>query len=409
MNLKKLTDQVKKFDIKTIAIILAIIGLPFSGFAQQTINGSITHDGLQREYILYVPASYTGNEPVPLIFNFHGYGSNANGQMWYGDFRSIADTAGFIIVHPQGTLFNGITHWNVGGWTLGSTTDDVGFSKALIDSISAEYNIDSMRVYSTGMSNGGFMSFLLAGQLSEKIAAIASVTGSMTPETFNNSNPQHPTPILQIHGTSDGVVPYNGASWTKSIDDVIQYWVNYNNCNTTAKTTTLPNINTVDGSTVEQIVYDGGDNEVTVIHFKVTGGGHTWPGTAFGGAGTNYDINASVEIWNFFFRYDINGLIGTSGIQDPTLMSPDKYELSQNLPNPFNHATLIRYSLSQASKVRLEVYNLLGVKVTTLIEGQRTAGHHSVVFDASSLSSGVYFYKITAGEFTRMRKMMLVK
>jgi len=78
------------------------------------------------------------------------------------------------------------------------------------------------------MSNGGFMSFLLSCQLSEKIATIASVTGSMTPETFNNSNPQHPTPILQIHGTSDNTVPYNGTTWSKSIDDVIQYWVDYN-------------------------------------------------------------------------------------------------------------------------------------------------------------------------------------
>ena len=70
----------------------------------------------------------------------------------------------------------------------------------MLDSLSYDYNIDSTRVYDTGMSNGGFMSFLLSCQLSEKIAAIASVAGSMTPETFNNSNPQHPTPILQIHG-----------------------------------------------------------------------------------------------------------------------------------------------------------------------------------------------------------------
>jgi polyhydroxybutyrate depolymerase len=265
------------------------------------------HDGLQREYILYVPSSYTGDEPAPLVFNFHGYGSNATDQMWYGDFRPIADRRGFLIVHPQGTLFEGVTHWNVGGWTAGSTVDDVGFTEALIDFLSSEYNIDSARVYSTGMSNGGYMSFLLACQLSERFAAIASVTGSMTPETFNDCSPQHPTPIMQIHGTSDGSVPYGGNVWSKSIDDVIQYWVDSNHCNPTPTVTALPDTDPTDGSTVEHIVYYDGDRDVNVEHFKVIGGGHTWPGNPFGGGSTNYDIDASEEIWRFFSRYDING------------------------------------------------------------------------------------------------------
>ena len=142
--------------------------------------------------------------------------------MSYTNFNYISDTAGFIVVYPEGTLLQGSTHWNVGGWITGSTTDDVGFSISLLDSISNEYNIDATRVYSTGMSNGGYMSFLLACQMSDKIAAIASVTGSMTPQTYNVCNPQHPTPILQIHGTSDQTVPYLGdPTWTKSIDDIL--------------------------------------------------------------------------------------------------------------------------------------------------------------------------------------------
>ncbi|MEE4260372.1 MAG: prolyl oligopeptidase family serine peptidase, partial [Bacteroidales bacterium] len=201
---------------RTITIILNLLAIHFSVFSQQTLNKSIIHDGIQREYILYVPATYNGNSATSIVLNFHGYGSSAAQQMWYGDFRPIADTADFLIVHPQGSLFNGISHWNVGGWTIGSTVDDIGFVEALIDSVGADYNIDSTRIYATGMSNGGFMSFLLASQLSEKIAAIASVAGSMTPETYNNSNPSHPTPILQFHGTADGVVPYNGAIWTLS-------------------------------------------------------------------------------------------------------------------------------------------------------------------------------------------------
>jgi len=277
--------------------------------AGETINGSITFDEIQRDYILYVPDSYNGNNPVPLIINFHGYTGTAYNQMYYGDFRPIADQNGFLIVHPQGTFYEGKTHWNVGGWTAGSTTDDVGFTNALIDYLGSNYNINSSRVYATGMSNGGFMSFLLACQLGNKIAAIASVTGSMTPETFNDCNPVHPIAILQIHGTSDSVVPYTGISWSEPVEDVLQYWVNANCCNPVPVTTLMPDLDPTDGSTVEHIVYDGGDSGVSVEHFRVIGGDHTWPGTAFGPAGTNHDIDASREIWNFFSRYDINGII----------------------------------------------------------------------------------------------------
>ena len=295
-------------------ILLLLLCVPLIGIGQQTLNESITHDNLQRDYIIHIPSSYNVNTPIPLVFCFHGYTSNASTIMSYSNFNYIADTAGFIVVYPQGTLLQGSTHWNVGGWTTASTVDDVGFSISLLDSISNEYNIDPERVYSTGMSNGGYMSFLLACQMSDKIAAIASVTGSMTPQTYNACNPQHPTPILQIHGTNDQTVPYLGdPTWTKSIDDVLQYWVSYNNCNLIADTTIIPDLVLGDWSTAEHIVYEGGDNSVTTEHFKIYGGGHDWPGV-WG----NMDIHASAEVWKFFSKYDINGLIGNTTLIDNT-------------------------------------------------------------------------------------------
>jgi len=378
--------------MKHISKLLFIIILPLSCYAQQTINGSITHDGLQRDYILYIPASYTGSTEVPLVFNFHGYGSNATQQMWYGDFRSIADTAGFLIVHPEGTLFNGTSHWNVGGWTVGSTVDDVGFTAALMDSLAAEYSIDESRVFATGMSNGGFMSFLLACQLSEKIAAISSVTGSMTPETYNNSNPQHPTPILQMHGTSDGTVPYNGTAWTKSIDEVIQYWVGYNNCNTTPTVTALPDIDPNDGSTVEHFVYGDGENGVSVEHYKIIGGGHTWPGNAFGGAGTNNDIDASMEIWKFFSRYDINGFIGTTGIEQ--LMKGDLELVIY--PNPSTSTISIQGKLTYPVK-----YELISLTGKILMQGKINSKHQQI--NMSDLSPGIYYLKIEGKVYKVLR------
>ena len=88
--------------MRFILVLLLFVVFTFSSFAQQTINASITHDGIQRNYILYIPEIYDGNTAVPLILNFHGFGSNATQQMFYGDFRDIADTEGFLLVHPEG-------------------------------------------------------------------------------------------------------------------------------------------------------------------------------------------------------------------------------------------------------------------------------------------------------------------
>ena len=114
-----------------------------SGSGSQ-LDCTFNHDGLVREYILYVPQSYTGSESVPLLFNFHGYGSSAIGQMNYGDFRVLAEEEQFILLAPQGTLLEDTSHWNVGSWTSESTVDDVGFTSALIDKIATDYVILSL-------------------------------------------------------------------------------------------------------------------------------------------------------------------------------------------------------------------------------------------------------------------------
>ena len=175
--------------MKTLITLLLLV--PVFLNAQQTLNETMIHNSVTRAYIVYIPATYSENSAVPLMFNFHGYTMTANDQMtWGGDMRSVADTAGFILVYPQGTLLGGSTHWNVGSWTSWSTADDIGFTEAMVNSISANYNIDLSRVYSCGYSNGGYFSFELACQLSGQIAAIGSVGGTMSSETYAACNPQ---------------------------------------------------------------------------------------------------------------------------------------------------------------------------------------------------------------------------
>ena len=364
--------------MKYTTVILLFTGFVFSSSAQQTINASITHDGIERDYIIYVPEIYDGSKAVPLVLNFHGFGSSASQQMFYGDFRDIADTEGFLLVHPEGTTLIGNQFWNVGFPGLSSTIDDVGFTEALIDELATLYTIDLDRVYATGMSNGGFMSFLLACQLSEKIAAVASVTGSMTQDTFDDCNAQLPTPVLQIHGTEDDVVSYNENNLSLPIPDVISYWVDHNNCETTPTTTTLPDVDVSDGSTIEYSVYEDGDNGITTEHMKVIGGGHTWPGSVLNTAGTNQDIDASMEIWLFFSRYDINGLLST-----------DDYENRHVSIYPNPTQSKINLSLNYSKEVHYKLFSPLGKQLMT---GTITSGNEEI--DISHLPSNIYFLKV---------------
>lgn len=360
-----------------LSIILSIAAI--SSFAQQTINGTIMHDGLQRDYILYVPASYSSGTDAPLIMNFHGYTSNATQQMFYGDFTAIADTAGFIVVHPEGTLdLQGQTHWNA-GW--GGATDDLGFTEALIDSLAADYSINLDRVYSTGMSNGGFMSYFLACNLSNRIAAIASVTGSMSVGQIPGCNPQHPVPVMEIHGTADPTVPYTGGAGVESVDNVVDHWVGFNNCDAAAIVTNVPDIASTDGCTAEHSVYKNGDNGVEVELYKIVGGGHTWPGAPIDIGVTSHDFHGSTEIWRFFSQYDINGRIGTVGVNEVT----EKVLGLRIYPNPVSDVLTI--NAEGFSFRSIKIVNALGVEMTHIDGNNKDA----VTVSLHNWSKGMYF------------------
>lgn len=359
-------------------------------FAQQTINDSIFHNGIYRTYILYVPAIYNATNATPLVINFHGYTSNANAQMFYGDFRAIADTANFILVHPMGTLDgNNQPYWNA-DW--GGTVDDIGFTAALIDSLSVQYNINQNRVYSTGMSNGGFMSYTLACSLSSRIAAIASVTGSMNANQSLNCSPQHPTPVMEIHGTADATVPYNGSTGIASVANVLNYWINFNQCNSTAVFSNVPNINTSDGCTAEHYVYQSGNNGTEVEHYKIIDGGHTWPGAPVNIGVTNHDFNASEKIWQFFAQYDINGKINPTSINQINLNT--NIEIFPNPTEDFINITSNK-KLSSSSLI----YDLTGKLIKTIDK-------NTLYFSVNNLEKGIYFIQLTLEEETITKKFI---
>ena len=306
----------------SLIFLLVLLATPAALHAQTTIIRTMQAGGLTREYRLYVPAIYSRTTgAVPLLLNLHGYGSNYQEQENYGDFRPIADTANFLVVHPNGTIDgNGNHFWNTFG-PRGTGVDDVAFLSTLIDTLARRYRLDLNRVYSTGMSNGGFMSYELACQLGNRIAAIASVTGSMTASRLAGCTSGRPVPVLEIHGTADNTVPYTGGTVLQfvAIPTLLNSWVQRNGCSPTPTVTPVPDTNPADGCTAERSVWAGGRNGSVVEHFRIIGGGHTWPGSAFVIGVTNQDISASREAWRFLRRYRLAQLLPTRGAMVPVL------------------------------------------------------------------------------------------
>lgn len=365
-------------------ILLAFILLTslFSN-AQTTVIDSIMSGGVYRNYRLYVPAAYNGSTAWPLIFNIHGYTSNAYQEQLYTNFGPIADTAHFLMVYPNATLYGGQPTWNSG---FGLAVDDIGFLSNLIDSLSAVYNIDHDRVYSCGMSNGGYMSHTLACALSSRIAAIASVTGTMTPSQHSSCIPGRPVPVLDIHGTADGTVPFYGGSYSIAIDTLVKYWVTNDGCNSSPVYNAVPDINTSDGCNADHFVYNGGAMGSTVEFYRINGGGHTWPFTYPIGT-TCQDFNASEKIWLFFRKYRLSQFVGVNELSKENNISI--------YPNPVSDL------------LSIEAEFLSGVTIMD-INGKPIIYSDKHQIDVSSLAKGIYSVVIISGNYRTVKKLVII-
>lgn len=315
----KMNHKFSKIIIKQIISFIIFITTINVSYAQGYISETIQHDGLLREYSIYVPESYDGTTNFPLLFNLHGGGGTIAFHIGIADMSPIADTANFIVVCPQarpdpsdGNSFNWIAK-------VPGTFDDVPFFSSLIDTIASNYQIDQNRIYACGYSLGGDMSFELACKLNSRIAAIAPVARTMQANPNSFCSPVHPTGVLTILGTDDITSPYNGiiyqgVEYYLSAAATHSYWAMHNNCDTMA------GVNIVSPS-VERYGWSTASGCTYVEELKVIGGGHDWPGS-FG----NMTIDANIEIWQFVSRYDINGLIGciTTSIKENNGLNDNK-------------------------------------------------------------------------------------
>lgn len=275
-------------------------------------NCTITIDGRERHFILYLPAGYNVAKR-PLIFVLHGNKGTPEGMMKLADFRPIADRDTVVLVYPEGIKRS----WNDGRNTeahqLG--VNDVAFFSAMCDYLAKYYPIDSSRIYATGLSNGGFMTTRLGCELSKRFAAIAPVSGTYeAKQMLPDCHPARPVAAMYIHGTADPIVPYKGGEmkmgargFIASHDEMMANWVKLDQCNPIPILTQIPD-NTQDGTTVTETKYTGGSHGSEVVGYAINNGGHTWPGgfqylpRIFIGI-TTANLNACEVIWAFFKRF----------------------------------------------------------------------------------------------------------
>jgi len=318
--------------LKFIVLIFLVFGCQKSNENNNQIKyglfkKNIIANGVSRCYAIYIPNNIKKTTAVPLVFELHGGGvyiedmtGESGHKTPYKLWMNLAENEKFIVVYPEG--LNGA--YNKPSWNdcredciINSSADDVDFIKTLIDEISKNYNIDQNRIYVSGTSNGGFMALRLAVELSDKIAAVASVAAAM-PAVSKCSQPNNRISVLFMNGTNDNNMPFNGGiignppnsdhGSVFSTKNSVKFWVNFNKTDTIPVKFTFPDIDTSDGGIVTKYTYKNGEQETEVVFYKIYGGGHSAPSIKEQYSHLfeqyfnkqNHDIEMTTEVWKFF-------------------------------------------------------------------------------------------------------------
>jgi len=273
------------------------------------------YGGTTRSCLLHVPKNRPAL-PSPLLIVLHGGGGTAKGVVKLTEqrFNELSDAEGFYVAYPSGLGKS----WNdfredSKAYAGRHGVDDVGFIAALIDRIAAEYPVDRGKIFVTGISNGGLMSYRLACSL-PGVRGIAAVAATHPTGQEGKCAPSRPVSVLIINGTEDPIIPYDGGDIrllgmkrgrVVSTEETLRFWVRFNTCRGSGEEVPLPDEDPGDGTRVHRISYNACGGGSRVVLYRVEGGGHTWPGgwhytlSRFIGY-TSRDFNACDAIWNFF-------------------------------------------------------------------------------------------------------------
>lgn len=240
----------------------------------------------------------------------HGGGGNGGNTERQSGFSDLADREGFVVAYPEGTAKGDhLLTWNAGGccaYAMANDVDDVGYISAVLDELTGHYPVDPDRIYVTGMSNGGMMTYRLGCELAHRIAAIAPVAGTLHADPCQ---PTQPVPVFVVHGTADQNVPFEGGVGTgrrvgsqadrvdPSVAYAIEFWTSHDGCPEQPTTTR-------DGAVV-RTSYGPCEAGSDVVLVAIEGGEHEWPGSLDRGRPDDppSDFDATAAVWEFFSRH----------------------------------------------------------------------------------------------------------
>jgi polyhydroxybutyrate depolymerase len=284
---------------------------------------TLTHDKRERSAIVHVPSRAIDKRNLPVVINFHGGGGHGANEQEYSLMDRLADRETFVAVYPNGSgrLSTRLLTWNAGiccGYAVLNHVDDVGFTRALIGKLAESVPIDRRRIYATGLSNGAMMSYRVAAEAGDFIAAAAPVAGGMVLPAIKSPRA---VPVLHIHSVDDPRALYNGGLglpfplthsrvFHPNIDQMIQLWVRHDGCS--AEAAIADRRDGIPGQSAVRYVYAPCSGGAEVSLWKLTGAGHVWPGgkqkylERILGPSTEI-IDANQEMWNFFQRFTLPG------------------------------------------------------------------------------------------------------
>lgn len=365
------------------AIFLLSMFFSLSLMAQTEETHWVYPGGIPRLYVVYIPAGYQLDNPVPLVMNIHGWvGSGRAFMQTMSDLRPFADTANFIVAYPSGLDFR----WNSLEEDGGET--DLAYLVAVLDDLETRYSIDRERIYATGFNDGGELALLLACRYSDRIAGVASVKGSLSKSSLGDGcEISRPVPVLKIDNVRDWRTPFDGDDRRAPVLDQVEFFAENNQCQAAPEWTVLPDIDPNDSITVERYVYsdceDCADVEFILELDSTTRLSFYYPIST---PESPYYFDSREEIWRFFRKYTLKGGCISTGTNDAEI------GLFRVFPNPAgDHINMEGHG---QMSVRYTLYSAVGMPVLEgSLEGSNT------VADISSLSSGMYYLSIGGRSF----------
>jgi poly(hydroxyalkanoate) depolymerase family esterase len=332
-------------------LMLLLTCVPTVLFAQ---TGSIKVGSTTRTFIVYAPDGLP--EHPALVVSMHGLGGSGSQQRSMSGFDKVADKGKFVVVYPDGTFeMNGSKGWDI------TTNADVEFITALIDTMADRYAIDRNKVYASGFSMGGMMSYKLICEVPERFAAIGPASGYPL-FGANNCSPEVPVPVCHTHGTTDNIVPYSGLEdWMKKI-------VTADGCPATSTKSDV-------SSSVQREYWGPCDegSEIIIYHFE--GMGHGYP------TSSRQQFSASDTFWTFFEKHPRSGV----GVRFSGVNSREKR------PEPVRYCAGYILLNGNAGPGCIRMTDARGRAVATWRTKAPDAGRRSL--PVGSLPAGVYFVK----------------